>query len=117
MLEAGKLNRRITIQALQVVEDPAYGPQPAAWVEMATVWAEIQDALPSKSESVQQGLVISYSRTRIRMRYRAGITSAMRVVEVGGAARTFNIVGGPSILGNRKGIELMCEAYSSQGGA
>ena len=112
-MRAGQLNRRITIQAHQSVDDPVYGPQPAGWVDMVTVWAEVQDALPSKSESLKDGLVVAYNRTRVRIRYRSGITADMRIVELGGLQRTLQIVGGPAILGNKVGIEMLCEEYSS----
>lgn len=112
-MRAGKLNRRVKIQAYTEVDDPIYGPQPAGWADVATVWAEVQDVLPSKSESVKEGLAVAYNRTRIRMRYREGVTSAMRIVELGGMKRTLQIVGGPAILGNREGLELLCEEHST----
>jgi len=111
-MRAGKLRDRITIQAHQETNDPIYGPQPAGWVDVATVWAEVQDVLPSKQESIREGMAVATNRTRIRMRYRAGVTSAMRIVELGGMQRTLQIVGGPAVLGNREGIELLCEGYS-----
>lgn len=106
------LNRRISIQANKSVEDPLYGVQPAQWVGVASVWAEIQDVLPSKSESIIEGALVSYRRTRIRIRYRAGIDSTMRIIETGGLGRVWQIIGGPAVVGNRKGIELLCEEYS-----
>lgn len=112
-MRAGKLNRRIKLQALQETDHPLYGPQPAQWVDVATIWAEVQDVLPSKSEAAKGGLAVAYNRTRVRFRYRTGITSAMRIVELSGLQRTLQIVGGPAILGNREGIELLCEEYSS----
>lgn len=113
-LESRKLNRRLLIQSRQVVDDPIYGPQPADWATVATVWAEVQDALPSKSEAVVEGAVVSYNRTRIRIRYRKGIDATLRIVEQGGLGRVWHIVGGPAILGNREGIEVLCEEYSTE---
>lgn len=112
-MRAGQLNRRITIQSLQEIDDPDYGPQPADWADVATVWAEVQDVLPSKSESVKEGLAVAYNRTRIRIRYREGVTSSMRIVEKGGMKRTLQIVGGPAVIGNREGIEVLCEEWTS----
>lgn len=110
--QAGLLNNRVEIQSLQQVEDPLYGPQPAEWHTVASVWAEIQDVLPSKSESVVEGALVSYRRTRIRFRYRKGVDAVMRIQEKGGEGRIWQIVGGPAILGNRQGMELLCEEYS-----
>lgn len=112
--QAGRLNSRIAIQSKQEVDDPIYGPQPADWATVATVWANVQDALPSKSESVIEGAVVSYNRTRIRIRYRKGIDATMRIVEQGGLERVWHIVGGPAVLGNREGIEVLCEEYSTE---
>lgn len=112
--QAGRLNSRIVIQSKQEVDDPIYGPQPADWVTVATVWANVQDALPSKSEAVVEGAIVSYSRTRIRIRYRKDIDATMRIVEQGGLGRVWHIVGGPAVLGNREGIEVLCEEYSTE---
>lgn len=113
-MRAGRLNRRIAIQFKEEVIDPIYGPQPADWATVATVWANVQDALPSKSETVIEGAVVSYNRTRIRIRYRKDIDATMRIVEQGGLERVWHIVGGPAIIGNREGIEVLCEEYSTE---
>lgn len=114
-MQAGKMRDRITIEgrAPPVVDDDS-GPQPGAWLTVANrIAAEVQDALPSRSESTQEGLQIARGQTRVRFRYRPGITSAMRVVVHGADERVMSIVGGPAILGNREGIEIMCETYST----
>lgn len=111
-MRAGTLNRQIEIQSMQSVDDPIYGPQPSAWSTYATLWAQIQDVLPSRDESLRQGLEVATSRTRIRIRYREDITPDMRIVEQDGMKRILQIVGGPAILGNREGLELMCEKHS-----
>lgn len=113
-LESRKLNRRLLIQSKQEVNDPVYGAQFTDWVEVTKVWAEVQDALPSHSESVIEGAVVSYNRTRIRFRYRKGIDATMRIVEQGGLGRVWHIVGGPAVIGNREGIEVLCEEYSTE---
>ncbi|MFT0532266.1 head-tail adaptor protein [Castellaniella hirudinis] len=117
-MNIGTLRDRISIEAETVVIDPKYGPQPAAWVAVhSRIAANVQDSLPSRAESVEQGFAIAANRTRVRFRYRPGITSAMRVIVHGADDRTLQIIGGPAILGNRQGIEIMCEEYSTQGGA
>lgn len=114
-MKAGKLNRRIELQSKQEVVDPIYGPQPVGWVTVATIWAEIQDALPSKSETVIEGALVAHRRTRIRTRYRKDIDASMRIVEKGGLGRIWRIVGGPAVIGNREGIEVLAEDYSIGG--
>lgn len=114
---AGKLRDRIRIDQRSVTQHADYGTQVVTWAELATVWAEVQDQLPSRSESIGPDLVLARGPVRVRMRYRADLTSAMRVVELGGRQRTFKIVSPPATLGNREGTEVMCEEFSTEGEA
>lgn len=116
-MRAGTLRDRISIEGdTPGFLDPNYGPQPGTWgVIYSRIAANVQDALPSKSEAVEQGMEVSSNRIRVRIRHRTGIDSSMRVVvhgKRGDPDRVLSIVGGPAVLGNRDGIELMCEAYS-----
>lgn len=112
-MRAGKLNKRVTIEAKTVSKDPDYGTEVVTWTPLASMWAEVQDELPSKSEAVKQGIRLATQRARVRTRYRSGITSDMRVVIHGLPDRVMQIVGGPAELGRREGLEMMVESYSS----
>lgn len=105
-----KLDMRITIEQKVVTQDPDYGTEIIAWTPLAVVWANVLDELPSRAESVSQGLAVASNRTRIRFRYRNDVTSAMRI-RLG--SRVMQIIGGPSEIGRREFSEVMCEAYSS----
>lgn len=114
MRAAGKLNRKITIEAKSVAMDPDYGTEVITWVPVATrIWASIQDVLPSRSEQVKQGIRVATLPARLRIRYRTDITSAMRVTVHGATDTVYQIVGGPAEVGRRELIEMMIEAYSS----
>lgn len=109
----GQLDRRITIQQKTVTQDPDYGTEVTSWTTFASrIAAQVQDVLPSKSESVQQGIRVATRPARVRIRYRTGITSDMRVVVHGTTDRTMQIVGGPAEIGRREWTELVCEEYS-----
>lgn len=109
------LDKRITLDRRVTTQDATYGAAVESWAVFATCWAEVQDVLPSRSESVRQGLAQARSQTRIRIRYRAGVDSSMRVRFDG---RTLQIIGGPAEIGGRKEyLELVCEAYTTAGGA
>ena len=121
---AGTLNRLITIERKQVVQDASYGTEVITWVPLAVLpgspavaerfWAEVQDALPSRSESVQQGLAVARNQTRIRIRWRSDVDSSMRITVHGDIDVVYQIVGGPAeIRGRRIMLEMMCEKYSS----
>ena len=110
---AGHLNTRVRIEQKSITQDAVYGTELVTWTTVATVWAAVQDELPSKSEAVKQGLAVASQRARIRMRYRTGIDSSMRIVIIRATESTWQIVGGPAILGNKDGLELVVEKYSS----
>ena len=111
MINADSLDRRVTIE--RPVADPSFdGAGSGAWEVVATVWASVQDALPSRAERLADGLNIASRPARVRMRYRTDITPAMRFV-IGD--RVMQIVAGPAELGFREGVEFMAEYYSTAG--
>jgi len=118
------MDRQISIERKQVTLDPVYGTELIAWVPLVAepgsptvavrFWAEVQDALPSKAESVTSGLAVARNQTRIRMRWRSDIDSSMRVTVHGDTDVVMQIVGGPADIDGRKSqIEIVCEKYSS----
>lgn len=132
MARAGKYRWSATIERVAVPGDSQYlSPDPnsgaarTAWVSIAgyepgsppvavKFWGERQDMLPSRSESVQQGLVIGRRQTRWRMRWYDGLDSSMRVTIHAESDEVFNIIGGPGELGGPKNeIELLLERLSS----
>lgn len=79
-MEAGKLRHRVTIQSLSAGSPQRTGSgQPdKAWATAATVWASIEPLRGREffaADAVQSKVAV-----RIRIRYRAGITAAMRVL-------------------------------------
>ena len=123
-VSAGTLTRLITVERQQVVQDANYGSQVVTWVPLAVLpgsppvaerfWAEVQDVLPSRSESVMQGLAVARNQTRVRIRWRNDIDSSMRITVHGDTDVVYQIVGGPAeIRGRRRMLEMICEKYSS----
>lgn len=111
-IAAGALDQRITFQRRSEGSDPVYGTPSQTWTDVCTVWAEVQDMLPSRGERVAEGVRIANRPARVRIRYRADISSDMRIVHRG---RVLQIVGGPAELGRREGLELVAEEYSTSG--
>lgn len=109
-MNIGKLNTRARIEQKSVTQDATYGSETVTWALLAVVWCEKQDVLPSKSESVKNGLAVSLNQSRVRMRYRSDVDSTMRIVIAG---QVYQIVAGPAVLGNNEGLELMIEKASS----
>lgn len=113
IIRAGDLNRRVTIQR-KVADENFESSGEEAWQPIATLWANVQDVLPSRGEQVSDGLSIANRPARIRIRYRSDITSDMRIIY---GTRVMQIVAGPAELGRREGLELMAEDYSTSGGS
>lgn len=111
-IDIGSLNRRIRFERLTDAQNPDYGGSAQQWVAVATVWAQVQEVLPSKSEAVTHGIRIATRPTRIRMHWYPEITSDMRIVVLGASPRTLQIIAGPAELGHRDALELMAEEFS-----
>lgn len=76
-LEAGDLDRRITIQQATSVAD-AFGEPIETWSDLATVWAEV---VPLGGREFFEARQVNAEQTaRFRIRYRADITREMRVL-------------------------------------
>jgi SPP1 family predicted phage head-tail adaptor len=114
-MRGGALDRRITIQRPAVVVDPVYGPQDSGWEDLLPVRipANKKDDLPGNTESVQNGLRLSNSPARIRIRYRNDITSDMRVIVHDENDRIYQISSTPAEIGRREWLEFTVARYSS----
>ncbi len=111
MINADKLERRIRIDR-PVSDEALDGAGSGEWEPLATVWASVQDALPSRGERLAGGINVTARPARVRMRYRSDVTAAMRFVM---GDRVMQIVAGPAELGRREGLEFMVEDYPSAG--
>lgn len=116
-MDINKLTRRIRIERRTVTTDPAYGTETVTWVTHAEPWAEVLDVLPSRSEQPGENITINSQPVRIRLRWRQGLTSDMRVILTDRANLELKIIGGPAEIGRRDGIELLCSSYTTSGGA
>lgn len=112
MLRAGKLETRVRFEQRMATQEPTLGTYTYSWAEFATVWADVQDVLPSRAEQVADGIALQARPARVRIRYRTDITSDMRLV-IGGV--NYRIIAGPAELGRREGLELMCEVLTTEG--
>lgn len=106
MMQAGRLNRRCTLQAPGTAEDELGQPIPG-WTDVATVWGDIR--LKSGLESIKAGAPVSVVQASIRVRYRAGITAGMRLTH---NLQAFNIVAVMPDVGGREYVDLVCEVVN-----
>lgn len=111
-LDPGKLNTFVEIQGRATTQDAVYRTSVESWSTIASVWAEVQDMLPSRGERVAEGINIARRPARVRMYYRDDVHSGMRM-KIG--SRLLKIVAGPAELGFREGIELLAEEQTTEG--
>lgn len=101
-MRAGDLHHRVTIQ--QPVESQnSYGEPIATWQDVATVWAAIEPLQGRERFDAQQ--VVAQVDTRIRIRYRPGITPKMRVLF---GTRVFDIQAVVEPETRRRELQLLC---------
>lgn len=111
-LEIGRLRDRVRFE--RKVAGGGFGRAgKEPWEEVATVWAEVQDTLPSRSERTDDGLPLATRTARVRVRWRPDFTSAMRIVH---GDRIMEIIAGPAVIGHRDGLEMVAQDYSTAGG-
>lgn len=79
-LNAGVLNRRVTIQQLVAGVDPI-GQPTDVWTDLATVFASIKT--PTGSSAIHGGADIAINRMSVRIRYRDDVTEGMRMLYKG----------------------------------
>jgi len=80
-LNSGDLNRRITIQVGTDAKD-SYGQPFIAWHDLCTAWASIKTPTSKEIYALGPGFTSQVTH-KILIRYRSGITSAMRVAYAG----------------------------------
>ena len=105
-MQAGRLNRRVTLQAPGTATDELGQPIPG-WTDVATLWADIR--LKSGLESIKAGAPVSVVQASIRVRYRAGVTAGMRLVH---NLQAYNIVAVMPGVGGREYVDLVCQVVS-----
>lgn len=108
---ASRMNRRVRIER-PIADTSLDGAGSGTWEPIGEVWAEVQDALPSRGERLAGGINVAARPARVRMRFRTDIDSSMRLVM---GDRVMQIVAGPAELGFREAIELMVEDYHPSG--
>jgi SPP1 family predicted phage head-tail adaptor len=108
-MQAGHLYEVITIQQKAVTRSGDFGSESVAWSNWAAnVHANVTDV--SGSEAVRQGVRVGDRSVQVMIRWRAGITTDMRIVESDG--RIFQIVAILEIP-RKRGLTLHCLEYTA----
>jgi SPP1 family predicted phage head-tail adaptor len=80
-MQAGKLNRRVHIERPEIVRSPSGQVKVVGWERVARVWAHIRVA--NGKEHIASGAEISPLQASFRIRWRAGVTTEMRLIYAG----------------------------------
>jgi|SRR3990172_4064961 len=107
------LNTRIRIERPVITADPVYGGEVTTWALVGLAWAEVVDKLPSRDEGLLDVITLSSIRARVRLRYRTDIDASCRFIIMRPDPATWQIIGGPAMVGNREAVEFLCEKKSS----
>jgi len=102
-MNAGELNQRITIQQATTSRD-GYGAETKTWATHATVWASKKHSTSRELYAAQK--VNAEITDLFIIRYRAGVTTRMRVSYNG---KYYDILGADDPDGRRREIHLLCK--------
>lgn len=112
-MRIGDYDRRILIEHYAVTgRDALTNAEVLDWVPLRTIWANVQDSLPSRDEAKALGVPVTRRLTRVRYRYAEGVDSKMRMTLLGKGRKVMQIVGGPADVvaaGRDREVEVLCE--------
>lgn len=78
-MQAGKLRQRVIIEE-PIVSQDTYGEEAEpTWVTFAEVWAAVEPLSAGERYTAENAQLLAEADTRIRIRYRTGVTHKMRV--------------------------------------
>lgn len=105
-LDAGGLNRRITIQILGAATDSWGTPIPGVenWIDVGKVWANI-DTL-SGLGTIKADAQVSTVKASIRVRWRTDLAAGMRVLH---GTTVYDVKAVLPDASGREHVDLVCE--------
>jgi head-tail adaptor len=118
-----RLDTPVSILARETTKEGRYKTRVSTWSVVATVLAEVEDALPSRADRVADGISLTRRPARVRIHWRDDVGQANRI-RIGpppatGAEdnrRELRVIAGPAEYGGRRRyLELMVEELSSEG--
>lgn len=112
MIQAGKLNQRITLQVLTISKGTSGGAN-KAWADVATsIPAAVRNMSGNERQASSAGGQVAEARTEFIIRYRAGVTAQMRVLYQGAV---YNIRHVNDFMARRESLILTCDTGVNNG--
>lgn len=108
-MRAGRLRDKVTLQEPTATQDEETGQPVDAWIDVATVWAQVEDV--SGRQFFEAAAIQSEVSTPIAIRFRTEVKPKMRVL-AGDRAFMIDSVQRPS--NRRDRMVLMCSELSPE---
>lgn len=105
-MQAGKLDRRVTLQSVTVTRD-AYNAPAVTWADVATVWASYQPV--SDGERFRAGERAAEISARFQIRYSSQVKAVSPVWRLTFEGRVYEI-NHVKEIGRREGLEITAVA-------
>ncbi len=102
-MRAGQLDQRITLEQ-RVQGQDEFGQPVDTWAPFLTAWAAVEPL--AGREFIAAMAAVSEVTARVRLRYRPGVTSAMRVNHGG---TLYGITHVADVRSARRELQLMCK--------
>lgn len=114
---AAEYDREIQLLERANVRDATFNTDSPVWLPRGTVFAQVRDVLPSRADSLAEGVDLAKRPCRVRIRWDDALfdlfaTGKLRLKIRGHELR---VVSGPAELGRREAIELTAEELSTEG--
>ncbi|SRR5258708_1865817 len=107
-LQAGKLDRFITIQQATSSRDATYGSETKAWATLAQVWARVEDVSGREFFAAKQRG--GDTMVKVIIRHRSDVTRLMRLVLDDGRTLEIDTV---LQISRDKGLELVAKEINA----
>lgn len=109
-LQAGQLDRQVTIQRRAETRETALGSVQVTWPVLATVWAQVVESSTASDEAMRAGVQTFARPSKVRIRWRSDIDTTMRINHGGQLLQILGI----AELGRRQGLELACKEWAHE---
>lgn len=109
LIPSWRMDRVIAIERKTVAKSVTSGAEVVTWPTLATVWASKEDQVGD--ESLRGAMEVHGATSRIRIRWRADVSTADRLNLGSGQLRQ---IVGLAELGRREGLELACKEWSHE---
>lgn len=107
MIAAGRLDRRVQIQAPTVTRGELGGAE-ETWATLATVWAQVRTLNGKETVIAQQ--VQSQASVVVTLRYRTDVEARQRVILDDGRVAS---IAWYAEIGRKEGLALYCEVLDA----